>query len=1036
MSFMLAALLALFTACGSTLSVPTGVSVDIDNRLSWSAVSKASNYEIDIRTVDGSELITTSATGENVNSFSFNSRKTTVDLSNSSKFKLAEGDYIIKIKALGKTQGSSDSEWSEEYLFHKDYETGCTYALINNGTEYEVNKVNNASGYVVIEDVYRGKPVTRIATAAFKGSSKITGIELGSNIVSIGQNAFYGCSKLETVKLSEGLVSIGDSAFKACMSLHEIEIPSTVKTIAYGAFMRCKQMTTVKFNEGLESIGDYAFSDCLALTSVNIPDTVTTMGEYAFSTGDALVEVTVGAGIETIEQYTFSHCAILNKVTFKENSSLTYVEDYAFSDCPELETIAFPDGLQSIGKKCFENCSKLEKVTFPDSVTHIGAYAFDATALYESSGDIVYAGNWIVAYKSLTKDIQVLDESNIKEGTYGIADQTFISCPYLTTVALPSYVKIVGRNAFQDCHSLMTLYTTAVETINYAAFANCVNLTTLRLGEGLTEIGKYAFLNCSSLDNNRLNPTATLPDSVRKIGADAFYNTAMYNTADGVVFAGKWVVGCNVLPDFQYVFGQLPELGVTEANLYVDDEPCVGIADYAFCYQINLATLTGLENIMYIGKGAFYYCQSLASVSLSEDLLEIPDYAFARCESLFKITLPARVKSIGQSAFFDCKKLNEIDMPNTVSYIGKNVFNACYNLAEIKLSNKLTEIPDFAFFNCVNLTKIVIPDSVEKIGRKAFGVCALKEIEFGSGVKEIDYAAFYGDALLQSLTIPDNIEVIGNHAFYKCYGLQLIDLGNGVKSIGDYAFSKVWSVKSLVIPESVEEIGEYAFANMFALTSVNIRSTATNIGANAFYADAEATVYTDCEIDNVGWNKMWNSSTRPVVYGCEMSEEGYVESLTITENTFRNVYVIKIAEKASDEADDTAGNGNTEENGEVESLEETATETELLYHQISNIKAPARAGYKFVGWATEKNSSEVAYDAVSVVEAPVGITLYAIWEQESGEIEPEPGETDTSEDENHADDGESQESGVSYENDALRDLYDEQSGLPSRFVKF
>ena len=116
-------------------------------------MTNASAYTVEISTLDGSKLIDLVKEETSVNTYSFDSRRTTVELSNSNRFTLNEGDYIIKIKALGKTKGTSDSDWSEQYSFHKEYETGCKYVLINGGTEYEVNRVGKASGTIVIEFV-------------------------------------------------------------------------------------------------------------------------------------------------------------------------------------------------------------------------------------------------------------------------------------------------------------------------------------------------------------------------------------------------------------------------------------------------------------------------------------------------------------------------------------------------------------------------------------------------------------------------------------------------------------------------------------------------------------------------------------------------------------------------------------------------------------------------------------------------------------------------------------------------------------------
>ena len=183
-------------------------------------------------------LIAAMDDGEMTASYLLTSRRATVDLSNSSRFRLEEGDYIIRIRALARMQNTSDSEWSQPYEFHKEYETGCTYVLVNNGTEYEISRAGRATGDIVIEEIYRGKPVTGIADGAFRNVSRITGIVLGANVKRIGANAFNGCANLTSVTLPEGLETIDNAAFRGCENLTEIVIPDSVLQKPYFDYYR------------------------------------------------------------------------------------------------------------------------------------------------------------------------------------------------------------------------------------------------------------------------------------------------------------------------------------------------------------------------------------------------------------------------------------------------------------------------------------------------------------------------------------------------------------------------------------------------------------------------------------------------------------------------------------------------------------------------------------------------------------------------------------------------------------------------------
>ncbi|MDD7157557.1 MAG: leucine-rich repeat domain-containing protein [Firmicutes bacterium] len=955
------AFISLFAACGGTLAAPEDVDVNLDNELTWSPVQNASVYTVEIRTADGSDLIELTKEQKLVNTYTFDWRRTLVELSNSSRFALSEGDYIIRIKALGKTKGSGDSDWSDDYAFHKDYETGCKYTLINGGTEYEVNRAGRAQGSIVIEDYYRGRPVTRIADQAFKGNSKITEITLGNNVTYVGKSAFSACPRLEKVVLPESLTEIGDNAFQSCAALKEITIPASVKHLPYSVFAYCSSLSKVNLSEGLESIGNDAFSDSGALTEITIPDSVTTIGSNAFASAKALKKVKFGSGLKTVGAYAFSRDAVLEKIEFAENSSLEKLSDNAFSYCNLLTGVVLPEGLQDIGEACFYETTELKNIVIPRSVTHIGVGAFNNGGIYLESGEYVYADNWLVAYKSNLRDVTSLGKNQIKNGTYAIADSVFTLCPRLNDVTLPSSLEILGTNAFAACTQLYKVVMPKVRIIGQAAFASCAILSSVDFGDNLQTIEKYAFFGCTTFDNNKYSPEDTLPSSVRKIGALAFYNTKLWNEAtNGVIFCGKWAVGTTTFGKINGTYWD----SLTSADLHIPIEgggraDCVGIGDYAFIVQWNIPKISGLENIRYIGEGAFYGCQNLGSVTFSDDLREIPDYAFAHCLSLAAVTLPDRLRSIGRSAFFDCQRLRSVTVPETVESVGEHAFNSCINLTEVVLPESLEEIASYTFYASA-IKNITVGANVKKIGTKAFGNSQLAGITFTGNVEEIGYAAFYKTQLTE-ITLPDSLTKIEKSTFYGANKLKSINFGSGVKEIGDYAFYGADSLENIVIPENVQSIGSYAFAKSVNIRSVVLGNTVKEIGDYAFYGDENLTLYfKDARVDE-GKAERWNSSFRPEIYGCTF-ENGRLKSFTVSAATVHNSQiVVKIVEDDS----------------------------ERFEYTVISLNMAVIDGYECVGFTTVEGSDEVQYTLANALTAPEGTVLYAIWKEYVAPSEPE-----------------------------------------------
>ena len=402
--------------CGSSgLDVPSAIALDESNVLSWAQVDDARSYLIQVKNV---------ATGE---SKEYTARKNTYSLT-----RLETGDYEIRIKAVAGGLGGTDSNWSPVLNFHKEYETGCVYTLINN-EEYEITRVGMASGLVLIEDEYLGKPVTSIASSAFKSSSRIEKVEIGNNVTSIGENAFYNCSKLTEVTIPDSVTTIGMAAFQACRALTKINIPKSVTVINDYTFAYCRSLPSITLHDKVASIGESAFSSCSSLKEMNIPDSVTSVGAYAFTANTALETVKIGSSVESLGESAFYKCEVLDEIVFADESSIETIGQYAFSQCKALQAIAIPDGVESIGDWCFYESDLLSEVSIADSVGHVGAFAFSATKLYkdavEASQDFIYADKWLIGCTTEKKEtLTSITIDTLKSGIVGIADQVFTDC--------------------------------------------------------------------------------------------------------------------------------------------------------------------------------------------------------------------------------------------------------------------------------------------------------------------------------------------------------------------------------------------------------------------------------------------------------------------------------------------------------------------------------------------------------------------------------------------------------------------------------
>lgn len=935
-----------FSSCqNNKLNKPSGVNLDVATQtLRWNMVKGAKFYSVEI---SGEEKTLT--TKNNFISLEY----------------LEPGDYEIKITAKSDNEVFKDST-PATFQFKREVESGLKYQLINNDTEFELIAIGSAEGDIVMESVYRGKPVTSIAAKALYGNTRVTSITIGSNVKKIGEKAFAKCTKLKSIVIPECVTSIGAYAFQSCKALKSATLPDSITSIPNNIFDWCSALETVTLGRNVQSIADYAFANCESLTKLTyrgadhsvyasiLPDSTKTLGNFVFSECYSLDTFSLGKGVKTIGMNTFSKCKKLTKIDL--GTSLSVLPDYTFYMCSSLNGVRVPDSVERIGNGVFVSCIALDDISFGTGLKYVGTSVLVESKIFEEAKttDMLVIDGWLIQYFDTETENLIID-SNI----YGIASYAFYANPKLVQVTCKG-VKYVDYAAFYQITSLYRIsFDDALLEIGGYAFSNCTYLSSVTLGNSLKTIGDAAFRSCERLE------TITLPDSLTSIGSYAFRASAAYNRLEktarkGILYMGNWVV--------DYIGDDLGA-GTAIMNSAFIQEGTRGIANYAFQKQ----TLMGVvlpDSLLYIGRGAFYG-STAGSIKLSKSLKYIGDYAFYGCTyanfggSYFDLVIPEGTEYIGRSAFYKCENVLSIDVPGTVKTIGPFAFYGCKAVGlsvpfkqdtgkkdelgnpiieevtvtgYIKLGEGILSIGDRAFQGCNSLREITIPDSVTHLGIRVFHKCQkLHTVTIGSGLTSLGDYLFYKCEALETVNISDKLETIGNYTFRGCTALKNFDFKE-VKHIGRYAFYGCTALERISLPTSLETIGDYAFRGCTSARSIVLPDSIVEIGKHAFYGLKETTLYCESESVRPYWSVHFNSSFRPVFWNVTLSDDkSYVVSVVISEDTIENP---------------EAKNG---------------------------ISAPTRDGHLFYGWSTEAGSTTADYTAQNVNEAPEGTILYAVW---------------------------------------------------------
>lgn len=302
----------------------------------------------------------------------------------------------------------------------------------------------------------------------------------GFTVIGIADGALsYG--KIKSVHIPETVRDIAQTAFNGCSALTRITVDpgNKVYSARDGALLSSDGTLLIKAAPGIS--GEYT-----------IPETVKEAADGAFSYCFKIDTVNVGGGVVSLSGASFAGASSLKRIN-ADNGAYTSVDGVLytadkktlvfFPAAMNIHTYTVIPGTENIGAYAFYGVMNLSGIVLSESVRNIDELAlcdaYSVAGISVNSSNIVYTadGGSLLEFGALKFVPKTVT------GVYTVPKNTYKILPY----------------AFYNCY--------AVEDVVFAS--------------DVTEIGDFAFGNCRCLCN------LYLPQTVRKIGYDAFYNDAL-----------------------------------------------------------------------------------------------------------------------------------------------------------------------------------------------------------------------------------------------------------------------------------------------------------------------------------------------------------------------------------------------------------------------------------------------------------------------------------------------------------------------------